>query len=333
MLLSALWVVSVISTHTSLSMVVLSFLANRIVLPLCASLMAIRYCKMHNSEEFERARTIRRDPWIAVLLSVLLPGIGHAFLRKWAAAVVFLAGFAALALVSSLGIYSTSGATLLRVFALIHICSIVRSPMAERWRPSKFWIGTLVCLLATRNSVIPETKGQFIMESLGPASGPSMAPAVPDRSIVIADKITYRWRSPAVGDIVVFSLKENDPSGRPVWPIKRVVAVGGETVHINKGKVYVDGRERKFAIGAYDRSGRGQAMPVDFQNSPYLVYGIAQPYRVPKGHYFVLGDKRWCSVDSRYYGAIQEDRIFARVAKVIRIPYRSRRASDLRAER
>ncbi len=77
--------------------------------------------------------------------------------------------------------------------------------------------------------------------------------------------------------------------------VKRLVAVGGHTVHIAPGgKIYIDGEPSPiFADMTYSRSGVG------------LRYGI-EPTLVPQGHYFVLGDNTLNSYDSRYWGFVPE---------------------------
>jgi signal peptidase I len=101
------------------------------------------------------------------------------------------------------------------------------------------------------------------------------------------------WFSePQTGDVVVFS----DPRDSSQDFVKRVIAVGGETVEIRNKRVYVDGVERDDP-GPY------------FVHAPSDVQSLAQrdnfgPARVPPGQLFVLGDNRDQSVDSRYWGFV-----------------------------
>ena len=116
----------------------------------------------------------------------------------------------------------------------------------------------------------------FVVESFL-VDGVSMEPTLRDEERLLVDKISYRWHPPRRFDIVVFRYP-HDPSRDFV---KRIVALPGETVRIERGTVYVDGR------------------PLD---EPYLAepgtdfYG---PVQVPAGHVFVLGDNRPHSDDSR----------------------------------
>ncbi len=132
---------------------------------------------------------------------------------------------------------------------------------------------------------------------------------------VMVNKLSYRFGDPGRGDVIVFdSPLEADGEGENVFSalvrhvaeslglsspesalIKRVIAVGGETVEIIDNTVYVDG-------GALDE--------------PYLDDGVRMsdfgPETVPDGHVFVMGDNRQASQDSRRFGAISEDEIIGR---------------------
>ena len=116
----------------------------------------------------------------------------------------------------------------------------------------------------------------FVVESFL-VDGVSMEPTLHDGERLLVDKLSYRWHPPRRFDIVVFRYPQ-DPS-RDF--IKRVIALPGETVEIQEGKVYVDGR---LLDEPYLES-RGQ----DFY----------PPTTVPPGHVFVLGDNRPHSDDSR----------------------------------
>ena len=111
----------------------------------------------------------------------------------------------------------------------------------------------------------------------------SMIPTIELRDRVLAEKISYRFRSPNVGEVVVF----DDPTGQHPKLIKRVIAVGGQTVDIRDGKLWVDGK------------------PL---NEPY-VHGkvtdpgtVQMPVTIPKGYVWLMGDNRPNSGDARFFG-------------------------------
>jgi len=77
--------------------------------------------------------------------------------------------------------------------------------------------------------------------------------------------------------------------------VKRLVAVGGQTVQIQGGDLYVDGE--KLTDPRFDR--------YYYSNDPRFLYGV-EPTLVPEGHYFVLGDNSQNSFDSRFWGFVDE---------------------------
>lgn len=105
---------------------------------------------------------------------------------------------------------------------------------------------------------------------------------------VVAEKISYYSREPEAGEIVTFQ----DPETPSRTLIKRCIAVGGQTVDLQDGKVVVDGvvLDEPYTEGK----------PSDDLRSPVVTF----PYTVPEGYIWVMGDNRTNSQDSRWFGAI-----------------------------
>ena len=126
--------------------------------------------------------------------------------------------------------------------------------------------------------------------------GSSMEPTLQDGDNLITDKITYRLIEPKRYDIVVFPYKENTSK----LLIKRIIGMPGEKVQIKNGKVYINDTELKDDV-------YGNALMVD--------EGIVgDPVVLAADEYFVLGDNRNHSQDSRFasVGNIHRDDIIGR---------------------
>ncbi len=126
--------------------------------------------------------------------------------------------------------------------------------------------------------------------------GTSMMPALKDQERIFINKFTYRLGSIQRGDTVVFRFPE-DPSKSY---IKRVIAIPGDRVRIDAGQVYVNDRalEEPY-VSDHDNVSWPSPGPVDDQT-------------VPLGKYFVLGDNRTFSSDSRTWGFVPRENIYGK---------------------
>jgi signal peptidase I len=122
--------------------------------------------------------------------------------------------------------------------------------------------------------------------------GTSMAPLLNDQDRIFINKFVYRFGPIERGDIVVFWY----PMDRSKSFIKRVVALPGETVELRGGRVWV---ERRLLDEPY--------VPVEFADRSS--YG---PAVVPEGHYYLLGDHRSSSNDSRVFGPVAAEFIYGK---------------------
>ena len=109
--------------------------------------------------------------------------------------------------------------------------------------------------------------------------GHSMEPTLSDGDNLIVDKLSYRFRDPQRYDIIVFPYKH----AQITYYIKRIIALPGETVQVKDGEVYINGKLYKE------------------KNFPNIINpGLAeQQITLGKNEYFVLGDNRNHSADSR----------------------------------
>ena len=124
--------------------------------------------------------------------------------------------------------------------------------------------------------------------------GASMQPRIEDNERILINKAIYRFQGVERGDVVVFYYPR-DPS---VSYIKRVIGLPGDRVEMRNGAVRVNGD------------------PIE---EPYLLPQYRDRYDMPettveRGHYFVMGDHRSSSMDSRSFGSVPEKYIYGKAA-------------------
>ena len=122
--------------------------------------------------------------------------------------------------------------------------------------------------------------------------GSSMAPLLSDQERIFINKFVYRFEPIDRGDVVVFWY----PLDRSKSFIKRVIALPGETVEIRHGAVFIN----------------GQPIPEPYVPSQYADVTDYGPTTVPKGSYFLMGDHRISSNDSRVFGPVGSQFIYGR---------------------
>lgn len=116
--------------------------------------------------------------------------------------------------------------------------------------------------------------------------GESMEPFLKNDDSVIIQKLSYYWEDPGRYDIIVFPVTDEDENGKRIHYIKRIIGLPGEVVQIIDGKVYINGEQLDDDI---------------YSDEEIADPGIAEsPVQLAEDEYFVLGDNRNMSTDSRY---------------------------------
>ncbi len=119
--------------------------------------------------------------------------------------------------------------------------------------------------------------------------GQSMMPTFRNQEHIIANKIIYKLREPRRGDVIIFKHSPTEDY------IKRVIGVAGDEIAIIDGHVYINNEQLDESDYLADtvRTMPGPALPE------------GQPFTVPAGHIFVMGDNRPHSTDSRVFGPVE----------------------------
>ena len=163
-------------------------------------------------------------------------------------------------------------------------------------------MAVLLCTVLLRTYVIQS----FYIPS------PSMVPTLEVGDRIMVNKLSYDFHDVHRGDIVVFKRPPLEMQDFPDL-VKRVIGLPGETISTKDGHVYIDGKllsEPWLPPGPTSYTG---ALPDD----QYPQYNMPGPVKIPEGDYFVMGDNRTDSEDSRYFGPIPESLIVGRAVAVV----------------
>ena len=132
----------------------------------------------------------------------------------------------------------------------------------------------------------------------------SMVPTLAVYDRVLVQKAFFTWHDVREGNIVVFSQPPLDHCPGPRGDlVKRVIALPGQTIYSSGNSIYIDGRRlAEPYLPHYDPLG-----------PPIPDASRQHPFRVPPGEFYVLGDNRADSCDSRYWGPIKGSSIVGKV--------------------
>ena len=160
-------------------------------------------------------------------------------------------------------------------------------------REALSWV---ICIVVT--ILLTEFILNFVIINANIPSG-SMENTIMTNDKLIALRTSYWFKDPKRGDIIIFKYPEDERE----WYIKRVIALPGETVQVKDGKVYINGSSKPLSEPY-------------IKEEPVEDFG---PYTVPKNGYFVMGDNRNLSQDSRfeYVGNVKREDIIGRAWIII----------------
>ena len=163
-----------------------------------------------------------------------------------------------------------------------------RSDRLAAWQ-EEFWAWMKTLASAALYAIVIVT---FVFQ-VARVEGLSMAPTLDDQDRLIVNKLIYRMSDPRRGDIVMLYY----PLDPDKMFVKRVIAEEGDQVRIVDGRVYVN-----------DVPMPSEYVPVEYQS-----HDDWGPQVIPQGHYFVMGDHRNNSQDSRHFGFVPKRYIVGKV--------------------
>jgi len=272
-----------------------------------------------------------RRPWIAAILSFIMPGLGQVYTGRLGRGLIFMfvcgiVSVAGLLILShpTARSWSFGCATELTLAAIwiagaidSYRCALRCKADYELKDYNRWYVYVLLLVMGTGSllSYALNVRNQLIQPFIIP--GPSMYPTISPHDRLIAVKNAYRNADPQRGDVILFT----NPNNRREFWIKRVIALAGDTVAVKDGNLYVNGVKLSLkSIGPGAVAGKnGQSFYEENNGVEYRIFmseGHPAPdfpqVTVPKYECFAMGDDRNESQDSRNFGPIPIIGIFGK---------------------
>lgn len=255
-----------------------------------------------------------RKWWLAGMLSFLVPGLGQVYNGQLTKGLLFyflistwgglIFSFTYYILKSSItqfsiGFLFLSALIYLAAFLLIIFESIRAAGKTgedHAVKPYNRWYVYLLVILIV--SGVSESYSLAYRDNLLRAykiPSRSMQPTLDVGDHIICNELCYRYNTPERGDLIIFKY----PRDEDLDYIKRIVAIPGDTVMTSGNELFINGRktEEPYALYTQENLEPGDFVP-DFG-----------PVTIGEGEYFVMGDNRNNSEDSRVFGAVKRHKI------------------------
>jgi signal peptidase I len=275
---------------------------------------------------------------LASLCSLCCPGIGHIYIGKTKLGFIGIGVYLVLLFLykSELGsypsLYITSGLTVYLIFIGAFIDCIVKCPkktiQLSQWNSG--WVCASLIGILVPSLVGIQVTGRYERYRILKRA---MAPAVGHGDWLVVDRNYYSDFGPTRGEVIIFNYPK-DPS---ISYINRVIAIPGDVVEIRDEKIILNGNpiqqvqlENKEKDALFFRlqderfvGGWNSAYVEHIENTSYTILRSKKnrpdfgPVSVPADSYFVLGDNRDYSNDSRYWGFVPRSEINGKVLYIL----------------
>lgn len=249
----------------------------------------------------------------AVALSLIAPGLGHFARGRWRRGLFWYGLYLGCYGAGILGAVTGVAAVMAAGFGSLLLMQFAVAPwdasrIAAHTLPRRRYVAALALGVVVLLNIWPRKIREQVVEAFSIPSG-AMYPTLEIGDQLMVQKVSRQFRR---GDVVVFRY----PLDPKISYVKRIVAVGGDTVASESGKLVVNGRPlatRPAGIRCRPQPGGG-ACTAWTEEHDGRTYTIARtdaqpladlpPRQVPAGHYFVVGDNRDNSSDSRIWGPV-----------------------------
>lgn len=257
-----------------------------------------------------------RNSWVAGVLTFMFPGLGHVYCGDWRKGIkvyplywfIVLCGIGVL-------VWTPIPRVNILMFILIWCATNVyvikdaidtarraNNPFELR-RFNRWYVYIILMVVVGLGHGLVNTYviNTILFRSYKIPVG-SMAPTLVEGDHVVTDKLHYRYQEPRRGEIVIFKYPEDETKQF----LKRIIGMPGETIQIKNKTVYIN--EKALDDKAYTQ--RIDPGIIDGSKNPRDNFG---PTVVPQQSYFVLGDNRDQSLDSRFFGFVEREKMTGKV--------------------
>ncbi len=258
-----------------------------------------------------------RKPWIAILLSLLMPGLGQVYNGQFQKGTIFylLSSLSSLILIFlALRLPIVVLAALFLVSIVVYVLAFVDAfrtarRLKEKYQPKSYNRPIVyIAIFLLIGLIADEAVTSYIRNEVVKAYKIPAASMIP--TLLVGDHILVDRSVDTIsrGDIIVFEFPPDEGKPQPRDFIKRVIGLPGDKIEIRNKQLFVNDQ-----LVNEDYSSNQDTKVIPPAGGPRDFMEAAE---VPEGMYFVLGDNRDYSFDSRFWGFVVEEKVRGRAEKV-----------------